>query len=238
MGILPTHKTPPRTDLADLTVLMYGAPKIGKSTFCSQADHAVFLATEAGLNHLDTYQVPITSWLELQDACAEIAAGQHDFRTIIIDTIDNALQMCEHHICEKHGIKHPSDLEYGKGYALVTNEFTRVLTKLSLLPYGLYVISHAEQIEVKTRTEKYKKWVPSLGGKARKTVLSLMDIILYADIDDTLDAEGHPIACRVVRTKPTTMYEAGDRTGRLPETLPLDYQAFVAAFNTNPFHDQ
>lgn len=238
MGVLPTHKTPPRTDLADLTVLIYGAPKIGKSTFCSQGDHAVFLATEAGLNHLDTYQVPVATWPELQDACAEIAAGQHDFRTVIIDTIDNALQMCEHAVCERHGIKHPSDLEYGKGYALVTNEFTRVLTKLALLPYGLYLISHAEQIEVKTRTDKYKKWVPSLGGKARKAVLSLMDIILYADIEDAMAAEGHPTELRVLRTKPTTSYEAGDRTGRLPDTLPLDYQAFRDAFNTDPFADQ
>jgi hypothetical protein len=238
MGVLPTRKTPARTDLADLTVLIYGAPKIGKSTFCSQGDRAVFLATEAGLNHLETYQVPVASWPELLDACAEIAAGEHNFRTVIIDTIDNALQMCEHYVCERQGIKHPSDLDFGKGYSLVTNEFTRVLIKLSLLPYGLYLISHAEQIEVKTRTEKYRKWVPSLSGKARKAVLSLMDIILYADIEDVLDAGGHPTERRVLRTKPTTAYEAGDRTGRLPDTIPLDYQAFTEAFNADPFRDQ
>ena len=34
-----------------------------------------------------------------------------------------------------------------------------------------------------------------------------------------------------MRTKPTTLFEAGDRTGRLPETIPLDYEAFVHAFN-------
>ena len=35
---------------------------------------------------------------------------------------------------------------------------------------------------------------------------------------------------RVMRTKPHPTYEAGDRTGRLPEQLPLDYDAFVKAF--------
>ena len=139
MGVLPTHKTPARTDLADLTVLLYGAPKIGKSTFCSQSDRAVFLATEAGLNHLETYQVPVASWPELLDACAEIAAGEHNFRTVIIDTIDNALQMCEHYVCERQGIKHPSDLDFGKGYSLVTNEFTRVLIGSSRQRYWISV---------------------------------------------------------------------------------------------------
>jgi hypothetical protein len=238
MGVLPTHKTPARTDLADLTVLLYGAPKIGKSTFCSQSDRAVFLATEAGLNHLETYQVPVASWPELLDACAEIAAGEHTFRTVIIDTIDNALQMCEHYVCERQGIKHPSDLDFGKGYSLVTNEFTRVLIKLSLLPYGLYLISHAEQIEVKTRTEKYRKWVPSLSGKARKSIIALVDMILYADIEEERNADGQIVEHRVLRTKPSAAYEAGERTGRLPETLPLDYPAFLAAFTNDPFRDQ
>jgi hypothetical protein len=36
----------------------------------------------------------------------------------------------------------------------------------------------------------------------------------------------------VLRTKPAKHYEAGDRTGRLPETLPLDYAAFTAALAT------
>ena len=34
------------------------------------------------------------------------------------------------------------------------------------------------------------------------------------------------------RTKPGATYEAGDRTGRLPETLPLDFVEFAKAFTT------
>ena len=36
--MLPTTKTPPRTSLTDLTVLVYGPTKIGKTTWCAQAD--------------------------------------------------------------------------------------------------------------------------------------------------------------------------------------------------------
>jgi hypothetical protein len=236
--MLPTTKTPPKQELADLTVLVYGRPKAGKSSFCAQADKALFLATEAGLNHLDTYQVPIDSWDDLLNACAEIAQGNHEFRTIILDTVDNAYRLCSEYVCKKHRIDHESDLGYGKGYALIANEFTRVLTKLSLLPYGLYIVSHAQDIEIETRTGKYNRTVPTLPEKARKVVLGLVDLILFVDFEPYVDEDGDTQYRRVIRTKPTTTYEAGDRTGRLPETLPLDYQAFIEAFITDPFQNQ
>ena len=36
---------------------------------------------------------------------------------------------------------------------------------------------------------------------------------------------------RVIRTKPSLYYEAGDRTGRMPETIDLDFRKFLDAFN-------
>lgn len=236
--MLPIEKTPPKQALADLSVLVYGRPKAGKSSFCAQADDALFLATEAGLNHLDTYQAPINSWEELLEACADIAIGSHPFRTIILDTVDNAYRLCAEYICKKHRIDHESDLGYGKGYALISNEFTRVLTKLSLLPYGLYIVSHAQDIEIETRTGKYNRTVPTLPEKARKVVLGLVDMILFVDFESYSDEQSETQFRRVIRTKPSTTYEAGDRTGRLPETLPLDYQVFIEAFTNDPFQDQ
>ena len=106
-----------------------------------------------------------------------------------------------------------------------------MLTKLAHLPCGLILISHAQEIEVETRTGKFTKTVPTLPEKARKIVLGLVDIILYCDVEVTRDANGQATVRRVLRTKPTQYYEAGDRTGRLPEILDMDYRAFVAAFN-------
>ena len=151
------HENAPKTSLADLTVLVYGQTKIGKSTLCSNAESALFLATEPGLNALDVYQVPILSWDDLLNACAEITDGKHPFKTVIIDTIDNAYKFCTDYILKKFKIEHESDLGYGKGYAIVNNEFQRVLTKLAFLPYGLFLVSHAKEIEVETRTGKYTR---------------------------------------------------------------------------------
>jgi hypothetical protein len=59
-----------------------------------------------------------------------------------------------------------------------------------------------------------------------------VDIILFGDSVAKKDTAGNVTIERVVRTKPHPTYEAGDRTGRLPEFLPLDYEQFVKAFNS------
>jgi hypothetical protein len=229
--MLPTAKTQAKPALADMTVLVYGQTKIGKSTFCSQADGALFLATEPGLNALEVYQVPIQSWEDLLSACAEVTEGKHPFKTVIIDTIDNAYKFCTDYIVRKCKIEHESDLGYGKGYALVNNEFQRVLTKLAFLPYGLFLVSHAKEIEIETRTGKYTRIVPTLPDKARKIVLGMVDQVLFCDLELTTADDGSKNIRRVIRTKPSLYYEAGDRTGRLPETIDLDFRKYLDAFN-------
>jgi len=230
--MLPTQKTPPRNGLSDLTVLVYGLPKAGKSTFCSHSDGALFLATEAGLNSLEVFQTPISSWEQFLAACREVSEGKHKFKTIIVDTIDNAYKFCSEYICAKHKIEHESDFGYGKGWALVNNEFYRVLNKLSMLPYGLFMVSHAQDKEMETRTGKYVKTVPTLPDKARKLVLGMSDMILFCDLDSSTDKDGNMTHRRVIRSKPSRYYEAGDRTGYLPEVIDLDFHKFIVAFES------
>ncbi len=228
--MLPTQKTLPKNELSDLTVLTYGMPKAGKSTFCAHAEGALFLATEAGLNHLETYQVPIATWDDFLEASKAVLEGKHSFKTIVVDTIDNAYKLCADYICKKQKVEHESDLGYGKGYALVNNEFYRALARLSMSPYGLYLVSHAQEREMETRTGKVMRVVPTLPDKARRSILGMVDMILYVDLEPTPVADGKTTMRRVLRTKPSLKYEAGDRTGRLPETIDLDYAKFVEAF--------
>jgi len=227
--MLPTSKTPKKDELSDLTVMVYGPTKIGKSTFCSRAEGALFLSTEPGLNSLEVFQVPIQSWDELLVACGELAEGKHSYKTVVIDTVDNAWRFCEEFILAKLNIEHQADAPYGKGWSLISNEFHRVLTKLAHQPFGLYLVSHSQEIEIATRTGKYHRIVPTLPEKARRILLGLADMILYCDIEASND-DGHPVYRRVIRTKPSLAYEAGDRTGKLPEVIDLSYQAFKQAF--------
>lgn len=227
--MLPVQKTPPKRHFHDLTILVYGKQKCGKSEFCSQADGALFLATEAGLNSLEVFQVPISTWDELLAVAAEIAEGKHAFKTVILDTVDNAYRMCADWVCRKFKIEHESDLPMSKGYGILNNEFYRVLNKLAMLPYGLVLVSHAQDKEIETRTGKVTRIIPTLPDKARKLVLGMVDVIAYCDTEAVQGQDGKVTHKRVLRTKPSNHYEAGDRTRRLPETLDFDFKQFASA---------
>ena len=162
------------------------------------------------MNELEVFKVPTYTWPDFLDACKLVAAGNHKFKTIVIDTVDNAFKYCSDHVNAQHNIEYEGDLPHGKGWSFVKNEWHRVLTKLASLPYGLVLISHAVDREV------------------------LVDIILFCDATATKDKDGNVTTQRIVRTKPHPAYEAGDRTGRLPETIPLDFEAFAKAFTVAP----
>jgi hypothetical protein len=230
---LPTAKTQPKTNLTEFTIVIYGEPKIGKTTFASQFDNPLFLATEAGLNSLEAYQIPITSWDDFLEACALLAKGKHEYKTIVIDTVDNLTKFCSEYVCKKNNVQHESDLAYGKGWTLVKNEFLRVVTKLSLLPYGLILVSHAKTEEIKTRTAAINKTTPTLSNSFRDIVLGMADIVLYAHTIQRTSKDGKVEEVRVLRTKAAETYEAGDRTGKLPEALVFSYEAFQTAWSGN-----
>ncbi len=226
---LPKKKTKPLTDPMAYSTLLYGCTKVGKTTFASGAPNALFLATEPGTNALETFDVQINNWADLLTACAEIKKGDHDFKTIVIDTIDNAYEFCMAHVCAEYDMIHPRDEGYGKGWALVNGEFKRVIRALAALPYGLLMISHSTDRTIETRTGEYTKTTPTLSGGASRIVLGLCDFVLFADIV-TKGGEKDATEHRIIRTKSAKHYDAGDRTGKLPPVLDLSYNAFTGAF--------
>lgn len=227
---LPKEPTPRREGHEGRTILIYGQPKIGKSTFASKFPGALFLECEPGLSEMEVYKVQTYTWSAFLDACAAIAAGKHDFKTIVVDTCDNAYIYCTEYILKQHGIAHEDDLKRGKGWAFVRAEWHRVLAKLAGLPYTLIMVSHARENEIETRTGKIVKTFPSLPSRARGTLLGLVDIIALADVEVANNTASDDCdTMHVLRCRPHPAYEAGDRTGKLPDTLPLDYEAFDAA---------
>ena len=231
MALLPTEPTPPKTDMSAFNFIIYGPPKIGKTTLASHFPDAVFLATEDGQNALECFRVGLDSWPRFLDACGELMAGKHPFNTVVVDTVDNLWGLCQRFICEKRGIEHESELPYGLGSELIRAEFFRALTKLSMLPYGLVFISHALTREITTRTGKYDRVIPSFKEREQGRLLGMADFILYCNLVVVPDGDGTPQAHRVIRTKTSETYVAGDRTGRLPDPMPLDFDTFQAEFD-------
>ena len=224
--VLPTEKSVPVSDPGQLTTLLYGQPKVGKSTFASEYPDAIFLSTEPGLNSLSVYKVDVRSWEEFGEAWAQLKKDDR-FRTIIIDTVDNLYDFCREYVLKTLGISHESEESYGKAYAMIKKEFHRAINAMANNRFGLVLISHAAFEEEKTRAGAIRKAYPNLPKKAREVVMAMVDLILYADTIEYVKEEGAEAELRrVIHTKGADTFEAGDRTGKLPELIPLDYKKF------------
>lgn len=236
---MPISKPPVVNDLARKTILLWGPPKIGKSCLASQFPDAVFIATERGLDDLEATRwmanderYVVNGWEEICLATREVI--ESGAKTIVLDTADNAYFMCESHICNKYGVDYRTDgtLAYGKGTALINNEFRRYLLKTVSVGVGVILVSHATVEELEDR----KMAIPTLPDKIRPMLMGMMDMILYMTVQSIMIA-GTPTVQRIIHTKPSPHYIAGDRTGRLPATIVLpddptqNYATFITAFN-------
>ncbi|MFC1745778.1 ATP-binding protein [Candidatus Riflebacteria bacterium] len=233
-SLLPTEKSPVVRAIEKQVFTVYGPIKIGKSTFCSQMEDPLFLATEPGLNALNVFQHNIPSWSEFLKVCLELTKdkSKERFQNIIIDTIDNLYAFCREDVLGKAGVDHESDLGYGKGWSLVNTEFERVIKKLCLLGYGVVFISHSKEKEMDSRIGKYAKTVPSLSNSAAQAIMGLSDLVLLFISEPVKDKKGDMIETSVIKTRPSKFYDAGSRWP-LPDDIPLNYSAFKEAYQNS-----
>lgn len=229
LSILPEAPTEPSISASRLRTLIYGRPKVGKSTLAAQFPRALFLDCEGGLAALRVYRAPVGSWRDFLDLCNAIVTTEHRYETLVVDTVDALYQRCVESVCARLQIAHESEADYGKAYSMIASEFSRVLQKLALLPYGLVLISHATEREVRTRTGKTMRLSPSLPDRINRIATGIVDLILYMELDVAVSANGEIIERRCIRTKPTSYFDAGDRTGLLPDSLDPSWEALEGA---------
>ena len=227
---LPTTKTKPVSSFEDEITLIYGAPKVGKSTFCSQFDSPLFLDSESGLRNLETYNIPIGSWEDLIEAYKALLeakkSGTLSFKTLVFDTINNFYLYCMDYVCRKNRIAHPSDLEYGKGWSMVRSAFTNAMNGFKALGLGIVYVCHASEKTIKTRAGEYTRYDCAISGQAYELIVGSCDFVLYAAIEATTDGDR-----RIIHTKPCEYWNAGDKTGKLPAEIELDAKTFIKEYN-------
>jgi hypothetical protein len=237
---LPTKQTIEGAKLSHLKWLLYGPPGIGKSTFFSKAIDGkrkpLFLFTDPGLRFIKAYKKPIMNWREFRRTVSEsiIKENPKIYSMIVIDTVDLLFRMCRREICLKRNIEHVSDEQWGKGYDLVRDEFEQCIAQLAVWcdnhETGLAFISHMKDVEIRGRTVKTNKLVPTLPKQGLDIVAPLCDIIGYAGFtQEKADKATNGEMGRVVIFEPDETVEAKDRTGMLPPKCKLDYDAVKEA---------
>jgi hypothetical protein len=164
-------------------MLMYGEPKVGKTTLLSKLPKSLILAFEPGTNALNNaYVQPILRWADFKMVLKQLKlpALQEKFEFIGIDTADIAYEFCEKFICTQNSVDNISEIPYGKGYSLCKKEFSDSLRELAQLGYGICFISHATEKTFKNeKGEDYIRIVPAMPSRPYDIINKMVDIIGY-----------------------------------------------------------
>ena len=177
---LPTSKSKPKANLKDYFILLYGRAKTGKTTLAAQFEDPLFLMFEPGSKSLEIFQKDMVSWKTFKNAVVKLGEEKERFKTVVIDTIDSAYEMCLEYVCSEQGVDHPSDGAYGKVWNAVDNEFSAVLSKLGKQGRGVLFISHVKDKDIEQPDGSVKEMTgPSLSNQGMKWVDRNVDVFAY-----------------------------------------------------------
>lgn len=191
---LPTVPKEVEQDITKYTLLLYGREKIGKTTMAASFPGAIFLSTEPGTKGLRVFEFNaddggVKNWDIMRkaiDLLIEVKGGSK-FKTVVIDTVDRAYDMCLDWVCENRGIEYPGvddegDEDFGKSWRAVKMEFLEQMHRLVQAGYGLVLTSHAKEQTFKTKSgDKFTRIFPSMGNQARNIVEAMVDLFFFAD---------------------------------------------------------
>lgn len=224
-------------------VVCYGPEGIGKSTFASRFPEPLFIDTEGSTKELDVARTPApSSWTMLKEQVRYVISHPEICRTLVIDTIDWAEQLCVEDICTSHQKKGIEDFGYGNGYVYVREEFGRFLNLLNdVVEKGIHVVltAHAQMRKFEQPDElgAYDRWEMKLGKKTSSQTSPLVkewaDMLLFANyktysvaVDDKGKKHKAQGGKRVMYTQHHPCWDAKNRYG-LPDEVDFDYSVIA-----------
>jgi hypothetical protein len=235
-------------------ILIHGPEGIGKSSFGSQAPRSIFVQTEDGLDEIGCARFPLaTAYEEVLTPLTELRTEQHEYETVVIDSLDWLERLIWDRVCQETGVTsiEKADGGYGRGYIYALTYWRQVLDHLSALRSGkdmaVVLVAHAkvERFE-DPESPPYDRYSPRLNKHAAALVCEWCDAVLFATRKIRTQTEdagfnrrrtiAHPVGKdggeRILRTVGGPSCVAKNRYG-LPAELPLSWAAFVAALSNS-----
>jgi len=216
-------------DLRGYSILLYGAPKSGKTTTASHFPKSLILAFEMGYNALPGVMAkPMKSWREMKNTLRELADPQvkEMFYNVIIDTADLAYECVTKYICDQNGCMKVGDIPYGQGYGMIMKEFDETIREILKLGYGCILISHsAEKTFVDPEGKEYTKIIPTIEKRGRLVCERTCDIIGYSRVVETEDKK----SVTKLFLRDNSRFMAGSRFKYTPDYIDFSYDALVNA---------
>lgn len=223
-------------------VLIYGVAGVGKTTFAASAEKPVFIWTEEGGGTLDVPGFPLAkSYQDVIDALTALYTEEHDFKTVVLDSVDWLEPLVWQQVCARHEWDSIETPGYGKGYIEALNDWRTILDGFNALRdtkgMGVVLVAHCEIKRFENpETEPYDRYQPKLQHRASALVQEHADVIGFANYrvaTQKTDTGFNKTVVRGVGGGERVLYLAerpafiAKNRYAMPGQVPLDWQVFA-----------
>jgi len=197
---LPTQKVK-ASRKSPKNMIIYGPPKIGKTTVLSQLDDCLIIDLEDGSDMVDALKVKANSLKELQAVGTAIMKEGRPYKYIAIDTISKLEEMCESyakHIYMKTPMgknfnqKYPGmsvlSLPNGGGYLYLRIAFKKWIDKLNKLADHIILVGHLKDKMLEKKGKEVAVKDLDLTGKIKQITCANADAVgyIYREGEETM----------------------------------------------------
>ena len=225
-------------------VVIYGPPKIGKSTFAATSPNAIGILTEEGLDNIDVAAFPLCkTYADALSAIDTLHKSEHEFQSVFVDSLDWLEPLILGKVCGDNGVENIEKIGYGKGYIMADDLWRQFFAALDTLRNDrnmtVICIAHEQINKVRnpTLSEDYDAYSLKLNKRAVAIISEWADIIGFCahevmtrQVDSGFqqkETKAITTGARKLHVNPHPAYVAGNRYGM------GDCMLNWAAFQTN-----
>lgn len=215
-------------------VWLYGAPFSGKTTLADNFPTPLMLNTDGNTNSFSAPLIEIretlegrqkiSAWDNFKSVIDELQKGS-EFKTIVVDLVEDTYEHCRRYCYDKLGIEHESDNSF-KAWDYVRNEFLTTMKKLMTLEYNIVLISHEDMSKdiTKRSGDKITAIKPNINEKVANKLAGMVDIVARVVCDADTDE-------RTLQFKSDSVVFGGGRLKIKHAIIPLSYDALCGVYN-------
>ena len=216
-------------------IAMYAVEGIGKTTLAATFPKPLFLDTEEGSDYVDADSYATKSIEDLDAAIKYLTTEQHEYETVVVDTLDYFEQVLGDNLCKARGWSDLSAPGYGEGHIALEAEMLKLLLKFdTVIAAGIHVVFVVHAV-VKPFTDptigsSYDRFQMQLAKRSEPLVKGNVDHLLFINYDTMVlekkkdfggtDKKGARGKERICHTQRSAAFDAKCRAD-VPESFKL-----------------